>query len=177
MANLAGFKASDHKDMNTFDVLPVNKYAGVVVASEMKQTADGTGSYLEIKFEVMEGEYKGRNLWTRLNLVNKSSEAQGIAYRELATLARAVGITGEINDSIELHNRPLTLDVGVEPQTEGKGKERKTIPNQFRNKIKTYLVYGATSTTAAGATVTHGGPPPAIAAAVAAAAPPWAVKK
>jgi len=36
----------------------------------MKPTKTGSGTYLELTFQVIEGQYKNRLLWSRLNLSN-----------------------------------------------------------------------------------------------------------
>ncbi|MDW8243018.1 MAG: hypothetical protein RMJ88_07375 [Thermogemmata sp.] len=36
----------------------------------MKPSKPGTGSYLQLAFQIIEGPYKNRFLWTRLNLEN-----------------------------------------------------------------------------------------------------------
>ena len=55
-------------------------------------------------------EFKGRNLWARLNLDNPNEIAVKIARAELSALCRAVGVL-EPKDSVELHNLPLVISV------------------------------------------------------------------
>ena len=39
----------------------------------------GTGSYLNLTFEILDGNYKGRKVWSRLNLDNPNQQAVQIA--------------------------------------------------------------------------------------------------
>ena len=110
MANLNGFDARTVDPAVDFEAIPAGKYLAVITESEMKPTKNGNGSYLEFVFEVIEGEYKGRNLWARLNLDNPNALAVKIARAELSALCHAVGVM-QPKDSIELHNLPLMITV------------------------------------------------------------------
>jgi hypothetical protein len=127
MANLNGFNASQVEPATEFDPLPVGKYLAVISASEMKPTKSGNGSFLELVFDVIEGEYKGRKLWARLNLDNANQTTVKIARAELSAICRAVGVL-EPKDSCELHNLPLVITV----------KQKKDGDGEVRNEVKGY---------------------------------------
>ena len=110
MAQLNGFDARNVEPMGDFDAIPAGKYVAVVSGSEMKPTKKNDGSFLELTFEVIEGEYKGRKLWARMNPENPSPEAVRIARGELSSICRAVGVM-QPKDSVELHNLPLVVTV------------------------------------------------------------------
>ena len=127
MANLNGFNANTVEPSTDFEPIPAGKYLAVITASEMKPTKAGNGSYLELTFQVAEGDYKGRLLWARLNLDNPNAMAVKIARGELSSICRAVGVL-EPRDSCELHNLPLVVTVKQKADTEG----------EVRNEIKGY---------------------------------------
>jgi hypothetical protein len=110
MADLRGFDASKVEPATPFEAIPAGKYVAMITASEMKSTKAGTGRFLELCFTIVEGEYRGRNAWARLNLENPNSVAMKIAQAELSALCRAVGVMTP-NDSVELHNLPLVIKV------------------------------------------------------------------
>jgi len=110
MANLNGFDANTVEPAADFDAIPAGKYLAVVTDSEMKPTKAGTGHYLELTFQVIEGPYKNRLLWARLNLDNPNEMAVKIARGELSAICRAVGVMSP-KDSLELHNLPLQITV------------------------------------------------------------------
>ncbi|UCC31263.1 MAG: DUF669 domain-containing protein [Phycisphaerales bacterium] len=111
MANLNGFDANEVEPAVGFDPIPVGRYLAVITDSEMKPTKSGTGSFLELTFQVLEGEFKERLLWTRLNLDNPNATTVRIARAELSAICRAVGVMTP-KDSIDLHNVPLAITVG-----------------------------------------------------------------
>ena len=62
MANLHGFDANQVDPASNFDPLPAGKYLAAIIESEMKPTKAGTGNYLALTFQVLDGPHKGRML-------------------------------------------------------------------------------------------------------------------
>jgi hypothetical protein len=110
MANLQGFDANQVEPLVPFQPLPAGKYLAVIAASEMKSNKAHTGEYLQLTFQVVEGSHQGRQVWTRLNLVNPNAQAVQIAKAELSAICRAVGVATP-HDSVELHHIPLEITV------------------------------------------------------------------
>ena len=90
--------------------IPAGKYQAVIVESELKMTKSGTGSYLELTFEIISGEFAKRRLWARLNIRNSNPKAVEIAQRDLSAICYAINVLHP-QDSSELHDKPLTVTV------------------------------------------------------------------
>lgn len=102
-------------DPNTaYDPIPAGWYTAMITESEMKPTKNGQGQYLQLSFQIIDGEHNGRILWDRLNLVNNSQPAVEISQRTLSAICHAVN---ELNvaDSAQLHNKPMQVKVKVKP--------------------------------------------------------------
>lgn len=97
-----------------YDPIPEGLYKAVIIDSEMKPTKTGTGNYLQLKFEVMDSQYAGKWIFTRLNLDNPNQTAVDIAQRDLSSICRAVGKSA-IGDSEELHMKPMMIKVAIQP--------------------------------------------------------------
>lgn len=110
MATLNGFDANQVEPTDDFEPIPAGKYNAVITDSEVKETKAGTGTYLQLAFQVLDGEYRGRMLWSRLNLDNPNPTAVKIAQQELSAICRAVGVLTP-HDSVELHDLPLVIHV------------------------------------------------------------------
>jgi hypothetical protein len=149
MADLRGFDANTVEPTSDFDPIPAGKYLAVITDSEMKPNKANTGHYLQLTFQVIEGPYKNRYLWARLNLDNPNATAVQIARAELSAICRAVGVLAP-NDSVELHNLPLVISV--------KCKKRDDT-GEITNEIKGYAKKEA--------------PQPAAAQPSANSTPPW----
>lgn len=115
MADLHGFNAEKVEPRGEYEPLPAGQYQVVIVDSQMKSTKAGDGAYLELTFEVLQGDSKGRKLWARLNLDNKNATAVEIARAELSAVCRAVGVM-QPRDSLELHNLPMLITVRCKPR-------------------------------------------------------------
>ena len=121
------FNAAEVEPSTGFDAIPAGKYQVIINESEMKPTKTGNGQYLWLEFEVISGEYKGRKLWTRLNLENPNIDAVRMARADLSAICRAVNVLNP-QDSVELHNLPLTVTVRC----------RKNQDDELVNEIKGY---------------------------------------
>jgi hypothetical protein len=117
MANLSGFNANNVEPAAAFDPIPAGKYIAAITHSEMKPTKAGNGNFLELTFEVVDGEFKGRKLWARLNLENPNHVTVQIARAELSAICRAVGVM-EPRDSLELHGIPMEVNVKQKARAE-----------------------------------------------------------
>lgn len=115
MAQLGGtFDATQVAPSQAFSVIPAGKYKVQITDSDMKPTKDGNGQYLWLEMEILDGEYHGRKLWDRLNLVNPNQQAVEIAQRNLSALCHATGKL-HVSDSQDLHFIPVVASVKVRP--------------------------------------------------------------
>lgn len=116
MAELGGsFDSGKHDDMNSgFDPIPAGEYLAKVVESDFLQNSKKNGKYIKLKFEIIQGEFKGRFIWTNLNVLNPSQVAVDIANKELATLCRAVGVP-KLKDTNQLHGKPIKMKIKIKP--------------------------------------------------------------
>ena len=80
----------------------------------MKRNKADTGSYLEMRVQILDEEYTGRLVFERLNLDNPNDTAVKIAQRTLADICEAVGVL-EVEDSEELHGIEMLVRVGIQP--------------------------------------------------------------
>ena len=118
MANLGNFDASTVDPSKPFELLPPGKYVVQIVASEMRVTKDGMGQYLWLELDVLEGEFTGRKLFDRLNLVNNNPQTVEFAQRTLSAICHATGRM-QVQDSEELHLIPMLASVTVQPPKNG----------------------------------------------------------
>lgn len=129
------FNAAEVEPMGDYSPIPAGDYLAVITDSEEKPTKDFTGSYVQMTFEVIEGQHKGRKIFNRLNLQNKNPVAVDIARRELSSICHAAGVLSP-RDSNELHNKPMLIKVAVKP-AQG--------DYSASNEIKAYKSQGAVS--------------------------------
>lgn len=105
--------ATHGETMGTTDALPAGEYVAAIVKSERREAKSGNGNaYINLEFEVLDGQYQGRRFWTMLNLWNHNQTAVEIAQRELNSICHAVGKL-RVSDSEQLHNIPMLVKLGV----------------------------------------------------------------
>ena len=149
MANLNGFNATEVEPTSSFEPIPAGKYLAAITESEMKPTKNGSGSYLQMTFTIIEGEFKNRVLWARLNLNNPNATAVKIARSELSAICHAVGVM-QPRDSVELHNIPLLITVKLKKRED---------TGELTNEIKGYEAKTASTGQPQQAPVTSNTPP------------------
>lgn len=169
MANLGHFDPNTVEPAQDFDPIPSGEYVAIITDSDLKHTKNGAGQYLELAHQIIDGEFKGRLVWARLNIQNSNEIAQRIAQQQLSAICHAIGLTQAISDSEQLHNRPLVIRVAYLPADDAKGYRAK-------NDIKAWKALDNPAPAAAAAAKPPAAPAPATqrAPVPARAAPPWA---
>ncbi len=142
------FDAARVKPSAPLGTVPGGDYPVQITESSMKPTKTGAGQFLLLILRILSGEYAGRQLQLRLNILNPNQEAVEIAYAELSAICHVTGVV-QCQDSTQLHNRPFMVRVVEEPRADK--------PDKMGNEIKAIL--------------DHLGNPPGETSSVAAAAP------
>ena len=138
------FDASGVEPAVPMELLPPGKYRVQIVQSEMQATKQGDGQLLWLELDILDGPHRGRKLWDRLNLVNRSQQTVEIAQRQLSAICHAVDRI-HVSDSEQLHFRPMTITVTVEVDSRDK---LKPVDEQRRqNRIKGYAAAGGAAAT------------------------------
>ncbi len=150
------------------DPIPAGWYNATMEESEMKPTKDGLGAYLNCKFNILDGQFAGRKVYSLINLKNANTQAVEIAFRELSAIAHAVGVL-HVTDSVQLHGLPLKIKVKIETDKTGKYEDSNRI-TMYKNINEVVEQPKAASAPATSAFV----PPPAAALPPVAPPPPAA---
>ena len=124
------FNAAEVEPTSTYELIPEGDYLAIITDSEVKETQAQTGYYLQLTFDIIDDNHKGRKVWARLNIQNKSKTAEEIGQRELSSVCHAVGHIGDLDDTDVLHNIPLIIQIESEERSDKKGS--------YSNVIKAY---------------------------------------
>ena len=103
----------DMSDDRSFEPLPKGKYTAMVVESTVKDTKAGTGKFIELVCQVIEGEHTNRKIWHRLNIVNPNKAAEDIGRKDLAVLMNNLGLSAHLTDTQELHGKPFIMGLKI----------------------------------------------------------------
>lgn len=100
------FDANSVEPNVAFDPIPSGWYPCIIEESKMEPTKAGDGQMLALTMKVLDGEFKGRKLFDRLNLQNPNPATVEIAYKTLSAISRACGVM-QVANSQQLHNIPI----------------------------------------------------------------------
>jgi hypothetical protein len=104
--------------------LPISDPKGhlvTIIGSEIKETKNGNGSFVEFELEICEGDLMGTTGKYRLNLfLTNSDKAVEIAYAQLSALCHVTGVFPEGNevDTDVWHNIQFRAVVRRQPKQE-----------------------------------------------------------
>jgi len=109
--DLTWFNAAETEPMGAKrTAVPAGEYQVVITESEERRTKSGTGTYLGLTLEIIDGPHKGGKLWANVNMQNPSAAAVTMGQRELSSICRATGKMAP-RDSRELHDLPILVTV------------------------------------------------------------------
>lgn len=101
----------------SYELLPKGDYRlGINDVSEETLTNKG-GSYVYIEYAVVDGDHEGATFRVFYNVKNNSAKTVEIAWKELAALARAIGVPG--GQSERMLGKTLYARVGIKPPNVG----------------------------------------------------------
>jgi len=115
------FKASDapvDDNDGSFEPLPAGWYTANITGTELKDTKDGTGKYIAMRYDITGPTHQGRVIFDNINIVNKNPKAEDIGRRDLGKIMKAVKLE-EMNDTDELCGKSLGVKLKIEPAKDG----------------------------------------------------------
>jgi len=119
--DLNEIETSKVEDAPLRELVPPGNYVAEIIESQEKISKAGN-SYLSLKLSICEGPYEGRWIWDNLNINHPDEKVRGTARFILGNICKAAGMIG-IDDTSELHYKPLTIELESEPaQGEYKAK-------------------------------------------------------
>ena len=131
--NLSDFNSSNVPSENSYEMLPAGTYKAAIIRSESKLTKKANetgnpsdGTMLVLCFQVLEGPYAGRTVFSNINYMNHSEVAEKIGRQQLASIYRAFDVTS-VSDSSELHDKPIQIIVKIKEGTNGYGPRAEVV--------------------------------------------------
>ncbi len=150
MADLGGtFDPSAVKDDR--QLIPDGEVLAQIFESDLIDNKSGTGKIAKFGWEIINGQFQGRKLWTQENVSHSNVQAQEIGQRNLKRICEGAGV-GPIRNTEDLHFKPMLIKIGHDEAKNG---------YDASNKILGYKFYGPTgSAPPAPAAQTGGNPQP-----------------
>jgi len=121
MADLGFTFNNDDAPEDEFADLPVGDYVCMITESAMKPTRAGTGEYIGLRVEVVEGERAGRLMFENLNIKNPNEIAVKIALQKIAEINKAFGMD-TVKNTEEWHNKRVLVTVSLDKKGQTRTK-------------------------------------------------------
>jgi len=120
------FRASDYEPSEGFTPVPAGDYQVMVVDANIDLTRNQESHLFKVTYQVTEGEFVNRKLWSQHNIDHRNPEAQNIARREVSALAHAINRPDAERMQDYLHGRcqvsvVIRQDEGYDPKNVIKG--------------------------------------------------------
>lgn len=121
-----------------FTPLPNGIYRLEITESKLNENTVKKSVGLKLAYDVLEPEeYKGRKIFTYINIENASAKAQEIGQIELARLSRACGLKQDPEDDEDLKLLTFTAKVGMGKPSDEKNADG-TPQWPAKNEVKEY---------------------------------------
>lgn len=131
MGNL-GFTLTEEDYKNNYSPLPAGEYPVVVTDTEIKPTKEGTGKFVKVTHQVVDGPYNGKFIVNNINIQNPNPVAVEISKKTLAKIEKALGLpVGGLQNHEQMRGVPVRVHLTVK-------QDDKYGPG---NEIKNYLPY------------------------------------
>jgi hypothetical protein len=151
---------------NKYELLPAGWYTAQVTESEIRPVNTGNGEALKLTIEILSDGYRGRRVWSYLNIKNSNPDTERWARQDLKELCASIGLA-RVENSQELHNKPFSVKLKISPDKTGRYDPSNTVAG-FK------AVGGSSVHGQAMAARAPQAPANAPAAAAGTSAPPWA---
>lgn len=112
------FDATTVAPQESMAPIPAGVYLAQVVESDERALKSGAGRCIALTFEVLQGPYARRKVWTQLNYKHTSADAERIGQAQLSALCHAAGVP-RLQDTSQLHMRPINIRVKIRKDDSG----------------------------------------------------------
>ena len=143
----------------SYDLIPEGWYTATITKAELGMTKAGTGTKIDMRYDITGPTREGRVIFGNLNIRNPSQEAEEIGRQQLGEIMRAIGLA-KVEDTDQLIGGTLQIMVG---------KSKPQAGYEVRNEVKGFKAVGGSAAPAAPAPAA-----PAATSAPSGAKPPWA---
>ena len=111
---------------SSYDPIPAGWYTANIKNAEIRQTKNGTGQYIAVRYDIEGPSHSGRVIFGNINIKNANPKAEEIGRQQLGEVMRAIGLS-VVRDTDQLIGGTLQIKVdishqdGYEPRNEVRG--------------------------------------------------------
>jgi hypothetical protein len=108
------------------ELLPSGRYTAHIIESAVVTAKSGRGEICNLTWEILDGSFERRRVWSRINVFHENQIAQDIGQRFLKQITDALGL-GPIDDTTAIEFQPVEITVGVEKSRDPQYPDRNEV--------------------------------------------------
>jgi hypothetical protein len=112
------FNVDDMPQGGGYDLLPDGWYSAKVTGAELKNTKNGLGKYIAVKYLILGPTHQGRVMFGNINIKNANPKAEEIGLAALRDLQLALGIP-RLRDTDQLIGGDVQIKIKTRPPNDG----------------------------------------------------------
>lgn len=112
------YDVTDLPEGSAGEPVPAGTYLARITEAEIKETKNGTGSYIKLRWDIAGPTHEGRVVFDNINIKNDSQKAEEIGLSQLRSLLVALGLA-RVSDTDELLNGVAQIKVAIGKAQEG----------------------------------------------------------
>ncbi len=122
----------------SYDLLPEGWYDATISKAEVGQTKAGSGTKIDVRYDIIGPTQQGRVIFASLNIRNPNPKAERIGREQLGELMRAIGLT-KVQDSDELIGGQVCIKIKIKKAS---AKDISAGYTQDRNEVAGWKAMG-----------------------------------
>jgi len=103
--------------------IPAGNYKAIIDDSNAYRKENGN-VIIKLTFSIIDGNYSGKKIDEYLVIEQPSEQAKHIALGKLNKICLLFGITEQLDETTLLHNKPLSIRVGIKNDDKGNPQNR-----------------------------------------------------
>ena len=96
----------------SYDLIPEGWYNVSITKADLSQTKSGTGTKIDMRYDITGPSHEGRVVFGSINIRNQSQKAEEIGRQQLGEIMRAIGLA-KVEDTDQLIGGQIQIKIKI----------------------------------------------------------------
>ena len=101
----------------SYDLIPEGWYNVSITKADLGQTKAGTGTKIDMRYDITGPSHEGRVVFGSINIRNQSQKAEEIGRQQLGEIMRAIGLA-KVEDTDQLIGGQIQIKIKIRKPTD-----------------------------------------------------------
>ena len=111
-------QGGDDFQPTSFDPIRPGRYLAQIVDSDVQPNKKGTGAYVKLEIDILDGGAEGRKIWEYCNFAHEKESVAVQGQNALKVIQKLCKLSS-FDDSTQAHNIPFYVEVKINPAKDG----------------------------------------------------------